>query len=344
MIFLFFFTLSSLRLLRKAHPVTFAWIYIALGWMAVSMILLHIWLATSTIESTIARIILALAIGIGLLNAICRKRRSKVGRATKLVREDATIVKLTSKVRAHAGAYFYIYFHETSLWHRYRGLPLVLHGWNSPESLNWHGDKRQMSELSFMIESGHLSSKLLEKETTVTIEGPYGKNLGLEQFEHAVLVAEGNGIAACIPLVAAILEKIGDRKDKSSSDPSKRITLFWATRDISQQNSMTERFNELIDLQSRFCTLNIIVITPATKPSQSDLSRKMAKGSWESILEFRLNKILHTQPEHKSLVTTGKCITTLKMSSLINFSLWHLCSSQNCSENHTESFPKIYFP
>jgi hypothetical protein len=314
------------------------------------MILLHTWLAPSTIESTIARVMLALAIGIGLLNAVCRKRRSIVGRATMPAQANTIIVnaKLTNGIQAHAGAYFYMYFHETSLWHRYRGLPLTLHGWNPSEPSQWHGGRRRMSELSFMIESRHLSPKLLEKETTVTIEGPYGKNLGLERFDHVVLVAEGNGIAACIPLVVAILEKIGDRKDKSSSESSKRITLFWATTDTSQQKWAEKRFYDLIDLRTKLfghslcASLKIIVLTP-TEPSQNYLSHQWEKKPWGSILNVRLNEILRTQPQHKSLVTTGKCATTLKMYSLTKFSLWHLCRSQKYSKNHTESHSKIYF-
>ncbi|ESZ90807.1 hypothetical protein SBOR_8812 [Sclerotinia borealis F-4128] len=109
--------------------------------------------------------------------------------------------------------------------------------------------------VSFLIEpSNGITSKLIGRGSlcSVVMDGPYGKDLRLEDFETVILVAKGIGIAGIIPYVRSLTyRKVNKDKNYDSYGRgliTRKIDLYWVLDDNCQEDWISDW---LVDLQMR---------------------------------------------------------------------------------------------
>ncbi|RDL41166.1 uncharacterized protein BP5553_01145 [Venustampulla echinocandica] len=105
----------------------------------------------------------------------------------------AMTVRLRRPLRIRPGQYLYLFLSDMGLRRRIQAHPYVI---------TWWDDSFSAMNLSFLIQPHNgISSELAARNSiqSVIIDGPYGKDLQLENYETVILIAKGIGIAGIIP-------------------------------------------------------------------------------------------------------------------------------------------------
>lgn len=155
-------------------------------------------------------------------------------------------VLLKRPMKVHPGQYMYLFLSDMGVRRRIQAHPFVIAWWD---------DTMRATEISFLIEpSSGLSSKLIGRDSLrkVVMDGPYGKNLRLEDFETVILVAKGIGIAGIIPYVRSLTYRRVN-KDKHHESYrrgmiTRKIDLYWVLEDNCQEEWVPDW---LVDLKMR---------------------------------------------------------------------------------------------
>ncbi|KAK3377652.1 hypothetical protein B0H63DRAFT_477588 [Podospora didyma] len=175
---------------------------------------------------------------------------------------EVTFLKLkaTKPMRVFPGCYFYIFF---------RGpLPLynLIHGY--PMMLIWSESnqfaKGRVKELSFLIaQKGHHDQAVActQKGASVRLEGPYGEDLRLHNYENVVLTAKGLGIAGILPFALHLAgrkqhddvarDEFARRKNSNNPvfrDLTRNVDVFWWLEHNDQEDWVKDQLRELQDL------------------------------------------------------------------------------------------------
>jgi predicted ferric reductase len=134
------------------------------------------------------------------------------------IRGDSTMIRidviLNNPSRIRPGQHFNIFFSGS--------LTKYLHSHSSVAF--WHLPDvehpcRQVSNVSFLLsrEGDHTTAlSRIAMEQRVRLEGPFGKNLHLRDFENVILAAKGIGIAGILPLALELAER--KRHDEKIKD------------------------------------------------------------------------------------------------------------------------------
>lgn len=241
-------TCSSIFYVRRKFNVMFVWCHKALAYLSLSFLLAHLWLV-HPLDRRIAGIVLLSITAISLLIMLHRwfRRQKAQADVTKCLliekepdAEETADKKTNSKVlakidtgaarvkfrlptdiRIYPGAYFYIFYHQESFWRRHLGVPMMVYTWPMSSPTYWPDGKSSVSELTFLVEDRPCLAPLLSgRKASITIDGPYGRDLRLDGYDNVFLLAEGIGIAAVIPFAFALAHRRQyDRLRKRSPFP-----------------------------------------------------------------------------------------------------------------------------
>ncbi|RSL89657.1 hypothetical protein CEP52_014849 [Fusarium oligoseptatum] len=312
-------TCSSIFYIRKRHEVMFVWCHKALAYLSLSFLLAHLWLVP--LDRHIAGIepdTEQMAGGINL------KASTKIDTGAYRVK-----FRLPTDIRIYPGAYFYIFYNQKSFWRRQLGVPMMVYTWSMPDQTYWSDGKSLVSELTFLVEDRPSLAPLF-LGTSITIDGPYGRDLRLDEYDHVFLLAEGIGISAVIPFAFALASRRQhDRLQKQSAhgseartanrqlhlDKTRRVTLIWAMNEGSQLEWAREEINRLMDLDPKCALLHIVVYHPAlddpTKPSLNNVQRELESSNkflrhckligvpenrWGERMNFQMKESMETSP------------------------------------------------
>lgn len=302
MVLMLLMIISSVIYVRNLHILMFSWIHYGLAIVTVGTIMLHIWLIQPAVRSLEAKIPLTASVAIWVLGSVYKRVRMQEARASvhKLYDEITASaletpgfpgsytgvalarVTLSRNVTIHPGSYFYVHFDQPSRWRKAHAEPLMVHEWVAfNASKSWYRNCQKMTELHFLIRDGPLLSAILSEQDTevqveefagkdleVTIDGPYGRDLGLQNYDTVCLVAEGIGIAGALPLARSLVERRAhDRAIKSAlkknepdgeellpsihRDRVKQLNIFWAMESNSDINWIIESLKKLLSLDPK---------------------------------------------------------------------------------------------
>lgn len=161
--------------------------------------------------------------------------------------EVVSAVKLTVRLRRplkiHPGQYFYLFLSDMGLRRRFQAHPYVI---------TWWDDSLHAMNISFLIQphSG-ISSDLIARNSlrSVTVDGPYGKDLKLENYETVILIAKGIGIAGLLPYARHMTyRRVSKDKDHEAYRRgliTRKIDIFWIMDDNCQQDWLSAWISEL---------------------------------------------------------------------------------------------------
>ncbi|OAA42288.1 Ferric reductase, NAD binding protein [Cordyceps fumosorosea ARSEF 2679] len=103
----------------------------------------------------------------------------------------------------------------------------------------WARNSLYAKELTFLVEVGNLPAPG-RNNCELSVEGPYGREIGLHHFSTVLLVAQGIGIAAAMPQVMSIVERYASdsatrrqmraqplERQSLHRDKTCRLNLYW---------------------------------------------------------------------------------------------------------------------
>ncbi|KAJ8062059.1 hypothetical protein OCU04_009838 [Sclerotinia nivalis] len=165
---------------------------------------------------------------------------------TRTVSAIRLTVLLRRPMKINPGQYMYLFLSDMGVRRRFQAHPFVIAWWD---------DSLKATKVSFLIEpSNGLTSKLIGRGSlrSVVMDGPYGKDLRLDNFETVILVAKGIGIAGIIPYVRSLTYRRVN-KDKNYDSYrrgliTRKIDLYWVLEDNCQEDWISDW---LVDLQMR---------------------------------------------------------------------------------------------
>ena len=180
-------------------------------------------------------------------------RRQDKGRASILHffsgadNETVTAMRVTIRLRRpltiQPGQYAYLIFSDMGIRGRLQSHPHVI---------TWWDNSMRAMELSFLIQphSG-LSSQLIARKSisNVMIDGPYGKNLHLDEYETVILIAKGIGIAGILPYARHMAYRRLS-KDKSNEEyrrglMTRKLDIIWVLDDNYQDMWVSDYMQQL---------------------------------------------------------------------------------------------------
>ena len=274
-----FIAMASIRRIRHLHVTLFVGIHIILALLAIATLFLHLWLIRAPSSALLSKILMSVAALLWALGYIHRYTRSQDCHASIEPIHDAIFrhrggrvpsggacfitVQLPREVLVYPGAYFYLHFSRAGL-HRLRGEPMMAYGWQPANSADgWRRNCQLVKELTFLVEDrAHHSVKLSIDSIGINVEGPYGRDLSLHNFDTVTLVAEGSGIAGVMPLGLALAErKCFDQEIKqrrmsldeetglqlphSHLDKTIRLNIIWVLRHAYELNWIKTSLKQL---------------------------------------------------------------------------------------------------
>lgn len=197
---LFIILAISIIRLKRASPILFVCLHRILALAALCCSGGHIvlvtksWTSFTAILTFIAGAIFIISWAVRLTRKIYL-RRAKVIRAAVIAPGDIgrLWIRTGHSIVTRPGMYFYVSFTDMPLRFRLRKFLLPVTFWD-PES------RESTREFSFLFHHPDVVATLrdrLERKRAfrISIDGPYGKPLNLEQFELVMLIANGIGIA-----------------------------------------------------------------------------------------------------------------------------------------------------
>ncbi|KAK8855342.1 hypothetical protein PGQ11_011254 [Apiospora arundinis] len=248
------------------------------------------------LSSTYAPAIVVISISLGFFIISHSFRLLRMFRAVPvdfaMAYHGATRIRVKTQgreVTLFPGCYFYISKTRSSWRHKLHSHPMNVIHWASSYNAA-EGPLYTTSEFEFLIEdTGGLTVRTSD---LLTLDGPYGRNLHVEDYEHIGLVAEGIGIVGVLPFITHILRRWtydqfatenrtaeGPELAQQFSDQTRQIDLVWKLTDTSQQEwvaELIEYFNTFIryfqEIDPLRRVLFISLVYPASRKGQPPFS------------------------------------------------------------------------
>jgi predicted ferric reductase len=184
-----------------------------------------------------------------LAQTIAQRRIPAQARITHCLNDSKAInalqveVSLKCPMKILPGQYMYLFFSDLGIRRRFQA---------HPYAITWWDDSQQAKKLSFLIEPhAGMSADLITKNSiqSVVLDGPYGKDLRLEDYETVILIAKGIGIAGILSYVRHMTYRRVSR-DKSNEAYrrgliTRKIDVFWVLEENSQERWATEWLRDL---------------------------------------------------------------------------------------------------
>lgn len=175
------------------------------------------------------------------------------------VRADEQVVRAIVRprrpLRVFPGCYFYLYFPAASFRSRFRGYPINVAWWNADNP-----GSNYSSELVFLLYRQGTISNLAKMDKSfqrALLDGPYGRDLRLYEYENVILAAKGQGIAGVLSHALHLAgRRLYDKQMLEENptgrppylDKTRKVDLFWVLEDNSQQKWVREELRSLQNL------------------------------------------------------------------------------------------------
>lgn len=151
-------------------------------------------------------------------------------------------VSCSRPVRVFPGCYFFVFLPGKLFRYDITSSFPILVMWHSPASITG-----TIKEVGFLLsDSGRLSQiSRLETGHSVCLDGPYGRNLELWNYETVILTAKGMGIAGVLSSALALIDRrnqdIAVKKNARSTgrlfrDLTRKVAIVWMLESNDQQN------------------------------------------------------------------------------------------------------------
>jgi predicted ferric reductase len=173
------------------------------------------------------------------------------GRAPVDVWKDKQVVRarvqLRRPLRLFPGCYFYLYFPNSPIRLCTRGHAMNAAFWSDTAGT------MHSSELVFLMQKQDGINQLarsIKNFHNIYLDGPYGHDLGIQNYENVILAAKGIGIAAILPYALHLARRrLHDdtrrgqtdisqdvvSKDSLFRDTTRKVDIFWLLEDNTQQ-------------------------------------------------------------------------------------------------------------
>ncbi|EGY20836.1 ferric reductase transmembrane component 3 [Verticillium dahliae VdLs.17] len=169
--------------------------------------------------------------------------------------EDAVHVhvRLSRPWNVRAGQYVYLTIPGASHTACFQSHPFYIAWWYRVDDDNYivliAQKQKGFTERVFRIRDSRHSSSYGGR---ALIDGPYGKEMGLEFYDNVLLFATGIGIAGQLSHVAQLLRGYYD-----CGVQTKRVTLFWQVDAEIQLGWVADRMQQLLELDEKSQVLHI---------------------------------------------------------------------------------------
>jgi hypothetical protein len=141
------------------------------------------------------------------------------------------------------GQYVYLSLSDMGARRRFQSHPYVI---------TWWDDSMNAMNLSFLIQpQAGISAELISRNSirSVTIDGPYGKDLHLDSYETVILVARGIGIAGILPYIRHMTYRRASKEKEHEAYRrgliTRKIDVYWVLEDNFQEDWVSEWIAEL---------------------------------------------------------------------------------------------------
>lgn len=254
--------ISSLWFVRRLSYGVFLKLHVILSLLALGALVWHLQL----IDNLSTKVTILLAGGFWVATTLFRFLRTLYrGRAEVDIWEDGLAVRAQVRLRrplkVYPGCYFYLYFPEASFRLIIRGFPMNVAWWNVSDAQG----SGYSSELLFLLHRSGSIFDLTKRAGSfrkVLLDGPYGQDLRLYEYENVILTAKGPGIVGVLPHALHLAgRRLHDEqhrarihKDLSRTlykDKTRKVDLFWVLDDNSQQRWLQDELRVLQKLDPK---------------------------------------------------------------------------------------------
>ena len=180
---------------------------------------------------------------------------------TGLDESTVSAIRLTIQLRRplikrpiRPGQYAYLHFSDMGVRRRIQ---------SHPYAIAWWDDSLNATSLSFLIQpQSGISTELTSRKSvqTVYIDGPYGKDLKLDNCETVILIAKGIGIAGVLSYLRHMTyRRVSKAKEHGSYRRgliTRNIDVYWIMEDNYQQDWVSEWIAQLHERDSENVSLN----------------------------------------------------------------------------------------
>lgn len=253
----------SIIRLQRSSPILFVYLHRILALAALCcggghiVLVTRNWISFTAILTFVAGAIFIISWAVRLIRKVYL-RRAKVIRAAVLASGDIGRIWIRTghSIMTRPGMYFYVSFTDLPLRLRFREFLLPVAFWD-PEA------RETTREFSFLFHYPDIVATLkdrLERKRAfkISIDGPYGKPLKLEQYELVMLIANGIGIAGILPIALSLLaRRKHDQEDKAQglgtdlfSDKARKVDIIWRLDNASQVEWASSYFKTLSDIRA----------------------------------------------------------------------------------------------
>jgi hypothetical protein len=311
-------------------------IHFTLALVALATLLWHLQITDMTLLYPLIAIGLwSFNFGFRLYNVIKHSRRA-VASIEELDGGVKIVVYVNHNIANRPGQYFYLYFPELPLPYKFQAHPLVAMRCKSI---------KQGTKLEFLMECkgksrGYFTFK---RKASVIVDGPWGVELGLEQYERVVLVGQGLGIAGLLSCAIYLGERMRMQSYKTKRSRTKKLDLYWVSDKGSQALWVKKEFQALrsLDVGEQMkvgCQIpdkeNVNLFKDKNNENgnkeDNEKDSKKDNGNWKLLTnmrglesaEARLAKMIGGS-EYKSIVVGNHLLITIFRERFLTlFSLW----------------------
>ncbi|KAH8807067.1 hypothetical protein F5884DRAFT_788434 [Xylogone sp. PMI_703] len=172
-------------------------------------------------------------------------------------------VKLQREMQIRPGTYAYLFFSDMGIRRRFQAHPFVIAWWD---------DSLRATELAFLIQpQSGISADLIRRNTirSVTVDGPYGKDLHLDEYETVILIAKGIGIAGLLPYVRHMAYRRLSTAQYNDAYRraliTSKIDIYWVLEDDYQQDWISDWIRQIKEKDTENIILTFSCFYPHTK-------------------------------------------------------------------------------
>ncbi|ETS84060.1 hypothetical protein PFICI_05936 [Pestalotiopsis fici W106-1] len=186
---------TSVPIVRRRLKGLFGLLHGMLATASLATLAIHVLplgLGTSTVQIFVAGALLLVGMCWRLLLLLRRGRATKI--ETIGASQDMSCVKVTLRdaIRPYPGMYFHLYLSGTPLRNRLAGTPTPAFFWSEGTAAK---------DIHFLVRDPST------KPLSMRLEGPYGNNLHLEEYDSVLLFAESTGVSSIMPYALHLLHR-----------------------------------------------------------------------------------------------------------------------------------------
>ncbi|GAB1729809.1 hypothetical protein NU195Hw_Modified_187t1 [Hortaea werneckii] len=124
--------------------------------------------------------------------------------------------------------------------------------------------------------------RLCRQPSTVIVDGPYGKETPLKDFDKILFIAAGGGIAAHLLAIRQLLQAHEDRTARC-----RRLSLLWVLEDQAQER-WAEPFISLLLETDRRRIFTVLIAAPGSAPATPVLASDPDRSTLKHSRLFRM--------------------------------------------------------